>query len=156
MLVTKDAEKAIKPLCGLPGWRRSLETLPHLLTIASGAHSMPHLSAAVRTWLDAETRFPAPAEFRALLNSLADQYKPGQHGCPICQTSARMVTHLYLVTFIPNTYQQDPRQPAEIVQRNWRSEFDDTPETKALRAKLGPNQRLTAGARKCECMKGTQ
>ena len=149
------ATKILHPLCGLRGYRKGLETMGHLLTIATGALTEAHLQAAVRGWLDDRTEFPAPADFRTLLNGLTDAHKLGQHGCPICQNSARMVTDLFLVTFVGNTFMKDPRQPPEIVQRNWKSEWDDTPDTKALRAKLGANQRLVAGARKCECVKGT-
>jgi len=156
------ATKILHPLCGLRGYRKGLETMAHLLTIATGALTEAHLQAAVRGWLDDRTEFPAPADFRALLNGLADAHKLGQHGCPICQNSARMVTDLSLVTFVGNTFMKDPRQAPEIVQKNWRSEWGD-PKTgegemdsvSQLRAKLGANQRLVAGARKCECVGGT-
>ena len=155
MIDKATATKILHPLCGLRGYRKGLETMGHLLTIATGALNEAHLAAAVKGWMDDKPEFPAPSDFRAVLNGLADLYKPDQHGCQICQNSARMVTHLYLVTFVGNTYMKDPRQAPEIVQRNWKSEWDDTPETKALRPKLGANQRLVAGARKCECVKGT-
>jgi hypothetical protein len=164
MIDRTTATKILHPLCGMNGYRKGLETIPRLLTIATGALNEAHLQAAVNGWMNEPiNKFPAPGQFLAILNSLLDLYKPDQHGCQICQNSARMVTHLYLVTFLGTTYMKDPRQRPEIVQRNWRSEWGD-PKTgegelesvTTLRAKLGANLRLVAGARKCECAGGTR
>ena len=143
-------------LSSLRGWRQHTGDYHAEMAevLAQKSHNEAHCRRIVDELRDSFSNLPTVAELRNVAMSTAPE--DARHGCEICQNSARMVTDLYLLTFIPNTFRSDPRQPSEIVQRNWRSEWDDTPETRVLRVKLGANQQLIAGARPCACtQKGT-